>query len=54
VEEVGSMKIFAYKEHPHDYSKLSLEEIELLIEKEKERCKGKKWEELYPDDDDDL
>ena len=46
------MKILMYKEFPHDYSKLTLQEIEDLIEKEKERCKGKKWEDLYPDNGD--
>lgn len=30
-----------YKEHPHDFSKLSLEEIDALIEKERE--KGRKF-----------
>lgn len=34
-------KVCGYKEHPHDFSKLSLEEIDALIEKAREE--GKKF-----------
>jgi hypothetical protein len=49
MEEVGTMRFYSYKEYPHDYSQLSLEELNALIEQEKEKLKNMKPGELLPE-----
>lgn len=44
--EVVIMRIYYYKDIPTDYSHLTIEELNKKIEEEKERIKGKTWEEL--------